>query len=477
MAGVKLCTGMARTGYDALGLTRNVTMTFGAVLIVAMTLVYMRYCWQSVTLIDPIAVPPGLGTDGVTAATAQQQFNEDLLSILDSASGVMPTEIHQSIVDSGQEELHLEIPGTGLSVEEIMRAAKELAHRDGHITAQIVRDGKALHMSGRVIRPGGESHAFSADSPDGNVKEVIEAGAKAAMFQYNPYVLASSILDQTQKDCERNGICEYTAATNAYWDVLRSGSLDDTMHLRKWAYLGLSKIAEDKLDFLTEIEHARQAIALDRNFSWARYNWGVALENLGCYAEAREKFSAVIRDKSSYAAGHNALGRQYLRVARLLPQPVISNRVTMPPQANPARLAQLEFEAATALDPRYGEAFRNLGEALGIQGRPDDALTQLQNAVSVDIEHSGKAYEQIEAIEARRGSSEMARHAHQEAVASDWENLWCRGNVQSNDASSHGCGNGFMNVAIQASIHNVPDWPKVDLPDTDCKMYADEGGP
>lgn len=475
--GLDLCANVARASYDALGPMRNVTMAFSIVAVVMLTLMYVNYYWKSVTLVDPIAVPPGFTSEGVTAATAQRQFNEDLLSILDSASEVMPTEIHQSIVDLGQEDLHLEIPGTGISVQEVMEAAKEVFHRDGHITAQIVRDGKALRISGRVIRPGGEAHAFHAVSLSGDVEQVIEEGAKAAMSQYNPYVLASSILDQAQKDCETNAACEYTEATNAYWNVLRSDSLDDKEHLHKWAYLGLSKVAENKLDYLTEIEHARQAIALDRHFSWARYNWGVALENLGCHAEAREKFSEVTRDRYGFAAGHNALGRQYLRMANLLAQPVVSNRLNMPPQANPARLAQIEFEAATSLDPRYGEAFFNLGEALNIQGRPEDALTQLRNALNVDIEHAGNAYRLISVIEERLGSTEMARNARQEAIASDWKNLWCRGDVQSDDAAAHGCSVGFMNGSIQASIHNVVDWPKVNLSDADCRVYANEGGP
>jgi len=462
---------------DEFGQIRNAVIALGVVVVVLLTLAYAFFCWRSVTLIDPIAVPPDFAKDGITATTTQVQFSEDLLSILDSASEVMPTEIHQSIVDNGQQDLHLEIPGTGMSVQEIVKAVKEILHRDGHITAQIVRDGSALRLSGRVTRSGGESREFHAVSLNGDVQQVIQEGAKAAMFRYNPYVLASSILDKAQKDCENNATCEYTEATNAYWNVLRSESLDDNEHLRKWAYLGLSKIAENKFDYLTEIEHARHAISLDRHFSWARYNWGVALENMGCYAEAREKFSEVIRDRDSFAAGHNSLGRQYLRMANSLRQPPISDLRIMPPQANPVRAAQIEFEAATNLDPRYGEAFVNLGEALKIQGKSEDALTQLRHAVNVDFDHAGKAYELIAVIEESQGRAEMARNARQEAIASDWQNHWCRGNIQSDEAAAHGCGVGFVTDAIQASIHNAVEWPKATLPAANCKRYADEDGP
>lgn len=462
---------------DGLGRVRNAAIALGVITVVLLTLAYASCCWHSVTLIDPIAVPPDFSKDGITAATTQNQFNEDILSILDSASEVMPTEIHQSIVDDGQHDLHLEIPGTGMSVQEAVKAAKEMLHRDGHITAQIVRDGSALRLSGRVTRAGGESREFHAISLSGNVQQVINEGAKAAMFRYNPYVLASSILDKAQKNCENNVTCEYTDATNAYWNVLRSDSLGDQEHLRKWAYLGLSKIAENKFDYLTEIEHARHAVSLDRHFSWARYNWGIALENMGCHAEAREKFSEAIRDRKSFAAAHNALGRQYLQIANHPPQALTSNRRITPPPVNPARTAQFEFEAAIKLDPRYGEAYVNLGEALNMQNKPEDALKQLRNAVRVDIDHAGKAYELIAMIEQSQGLDQMARNAHQEAIASDWEDHWCRGDVQSDDAATHGCSVGFMTDAIQTSIHNAVEWPKSNFPAVDCKAYADESNP
>jgi anaerobic glycerol-3-phosphate dehydrogenase len=71
----------------------------------------------------------------------------------------------------------------------------------------------------------------------------------------------------------------------------------------------------------------------------------------------------------------------------------------------------------------------------------------------------------------------MARNADQAAVASDWENRWCRGSIQSGDAVAHGCGSGFTSVAVQASLHNVQEWPKVSFSEADCKQYASEGGP
>jgi tetratricopeptide (TPR) repeat protein len=473
----RLFAHIARLSFHGLDNIQKVMIAVGVIAVVALGGAYACRGWRSVTLINPITIPDDLVKEGFSSTTMQRQFTENLLSILDSASSVMPTEIHSAIQESGQQEVHLEIPGTGISLQDTMTAAKSMFQRDGHITAEIVRDGKALRLSGRVTRPGGESHEFHAESLSGNVQQVTWEAAKAAMNTYSPYVLASSILDQAQKECEQRRACEYTDAANAYDEVLRSDSADDKRVLAKWAHLGLSKIAENKFDYLTEIEHTRDAIMLDPNFSWARYNWGVALEKMGCSAEALVKFSEVTRDRDSFAAGHNALGRQYLQVAERLPQPVTSDRLRMPPQANPARLAEEQFEAATVLDPRYAEAFINLGEALKIQGKPQEALEKLRKAIVVDREHAGRAYAQIAAIDERLGDTEMASSARQEAIASDGQNAWCSGNPEADDSTLHGCSKAQLKRAVQTSIHNVADWPDTRFAPEDCKKYANENGP
>jgi hypothetical protein len=233
---------VARTSYHALDRIQKVMIAAGVVTVVLLAVAYAGWGWRSVTNIDPIATPDDLAKNGFSAVAVQSQFNDDLLSILDSASSVMPTEIHDTIQDSGQQDLHLEIPGTGMSVQDTVTAAKGVFHRDGHITAEIVWDGPVLRISGRVTRPGGEAHEFHAESLSGNAQEVIREGAKAAMYTYNPYVLASSILDQAQKDCEKNISCDYTdpKQTGPNWPNdsskrRRPWTLDTPKRLSTWA--------------------------------------------------------------------------------------------------------------------------------------------------------------------------------------------------------------------------------------------------
>jgi tetratricopeptide (TPR) repeat protein len=140
-------------------------------------------------------------------------------------------------------------------------------------------------------------------------------------------------------------------------------------------------------------------------------------------------------------------------------------------------LAQRQFEAATALDPRYAEAFINLGNVLNVQGRSTEALEQFRKAVVVDWEHAGRAYAKIAATEKGLGEAELARSARQEAIVSARQNEWCGGNPDVDDATLHGCSKDNLSEAVQASVQNAPDWPDAPFAPADCKTYANETGP
>ena len=129
------------------------------------------------------------------------------------------------------------------------------------------------------------------------------------------------------------------------------------------------------------------------------------------------------------------------------------------------------------MDPRFSEAFINLGEALNVQGRSKEALEQFRRAVAVDWEHAGLAYAKIAATEKDLGEAELARSARQEAIVSDRQNEWCGGNPDGDDATLHGCSKAHLSELVQAFVQNMPDWPDAPFAPADCKTYANETGP
>lgn len=464
-----------QSAFRGLGYLQKGLVTIGVVAAVGVCLVYASSGLRSVTIVEPIATPGDLAAKGFTALTSQSRFSEDMLSMINSASAVMPTEIHDTLEEEGTKDLHLEVPGTGMSVQDVVTAIKDITRRDGRITAEIVRDGKVLRLFGRVVRPGGEAYLFDAYSESGDVDEVILRGARAAMRIYSPYILASSVFDQAQKECEAGTSCQYTNAANEFENVLKSGSPKDQQKLAMWAHLGLSKIAENNLDYLTEIEHARQAIRIGRKFSWARYNWGIALENMGCDEEALEKYRQVTADLDRFATGHNALGREYLKIAN---REYLLTDSSLRLDAQPAELAQREFELAIRHDPRYAEAYVNLGEALELQGKHTEALDRLRAAIALDGEYTSKAYKEVGKIETQLKEQERATTAMEEAMISERRHPQCRGNSETVDADARrSCRSDLSKDELPKFGRHAANWPTAHFEAADCRKYAIENWP
>jgi tetratricopeptide (TPR) repeat protein len=459
---------LATRGFDGMDKAQKTVIAMIVLAVAVFGVIYGYMGWRPVTIIDPIATPDDFGKKGFTAATTQRKFEENLTAILDSASSVMPTEIHEQMQEGGQQDVHLDIPGTGISLQETLATAKALVHRDGRISAEMVAEGNTLVLSGRATRPGGATGPFQATSPIDSIDEVIKKGAAAALSFYSPYVLASSALDEAQKACEK-GTCSFDAAKSDFQHVLESDSADDKK-FAPWAHLGLSKIAEDEADFQNEIEEARAATQLSPHFSWANYNWAVALEHLQCIGQAEEKYREVVKYNDRFAAGHNSLGRLMLASAEAEPVPAQLERPSFTMQTQLAHDAEIQFHAATSRDPQYAEAFVNYGVALRLQGRYEEALKALRWATVIDPERAGRAFSQMAVVADIQKQPDVAIVARKKANLADEHNASCRSNDAPNERAMHGCsdlplitGNESAPARIAAKPHFEP---------VDCQKLA-----
>jgi tetratricopeptide (TPR) repeat protein len=428
---------LATRGFDGMDKAQKTVIAMIVLAVAVFGVIYGYMGWRPVTIIDPIATPDDFGKKGFTAATTQRKFEEKLTAILDSASSVMPTEIHEQMQEGGQQDVHLEIPGAGISFQETLAAAKALFHRDGRISAEMVAEGNTLVLSGQAMRPGGATRPFQATSPIDSIDEVIEKGAAAALSIYSPYVLASAALDKAQKACDK-GICSFDAAKSDFQHMLESDSADDKK-FAPWAHLGLSKIAEDEADFQNEIEQARAATQLSPHFSWANYNWAVALEHLRCIRQAEEKYREVVKYNDRFAAGHNSLGRLMLASAEAAPTPAQLERSSFATRTQLAHDAEVQFLAATSRDAQYAEAFVNYGVALRLQERYAEALKALRWATVIDPEHAGRAFSQIAVVADIQKQPDMAAVARKKANLADEHNASCRSNDAPSERALHGC--------------------------------------
>ncbi|MDN7183420.1 tetratricopeptide repeat protein [Caballeronia sp. SEWSISQ10-4 2] len=461
---------LATRGVDWMDKAQKIVIAMIVLAVAVFGFIYGYMGWRPVTIIDAIATPDDFGKKGFTAATTQRKFEENLTAILDSASSVMPTEIHEQMQEGGQQDVHLEIPGAGISLQETLAAAKALFNRDGRISAEMVVEGNTLVLSGRAMRPGGATKPFQATSPTDSIDEVIAKGAAAALSIYSPYVLASATLDKAQKACDK-GACSFDAAKSDFQHMLESDSADDRK-FAPWAHLGLSKIAEDEADYQNEIEHARAATQLSPHFSWANYNWAVALEHLQCFPQAEEKYREVVKYNDRYAAGHNSLGRLILASAEAAPAPAQLERSSLATRTERAHEAEVQFLAATSRDPQYSEAFVNYGVALLLQERYAQALKALRRATVIDPEHAGRAFSKIAVVADIRKQPDMAAVARKKAELADKHNASCRSNDAPSERALHGCSDLPPITGSESTMVRISAKPHFDA--VDCqKLGAD----
>lgn len=174
-------------------------------------------------------------------------------------------------------------------------------------------------------------------------------------------------------------------------------------HYRQWALLAASKISEDQGDYENEINLAREGTEEMSDFSWAYYNWGVALTELGCDQGAIRAFSRTISLNGTYDAAYNARGRVHLLRAEAL------SRAGEGYQKEERDKAIRDFTKAFALNADYAEAQVNLGKTYELNPQEEhraqiefEAVTETKNSPQ-----AARAYQQLAIMEREQGQEAM----------------------------------------------------------------------
>lgn len=120
------------------------------------------------------------------------------------------------------------------------------------------------------------------------------------------------------------------------------------------------------------VEHGREALRLNRDYSDSRNNLGIAIEMIanqladrGRHQEAVGQYREALQFKPDNAEAHNNCGTS-LRALGEVDQAIE------------------EYRAALRIKPLYANAMINLGNALWQQGRQDEAIEQYRAAISAE---------------------------------------------------------------------------------------------
>jgi tetratricopeptide (TPR) repeat protein len=337
---------------------RTLLLNVGVFILIAI-LICIAFGHHASVIIGDIDVgqPGGLSTAENEAL--HRRMTEAFRAAYRLGGDAMPEQVVNGSIADEANQIDFDIPEIGISFSKLVGYIPKLLHmdRDASVDGKLTStdpNGYALHAT--LTDSNG---AVTFDGTDGDLDALFLKAASQLMRSRNPYVYASALSVNERKSCYADDRdCDFPQATLVYESIYKGNATGQHPdHYREWALLADSKIREDESDFDREIELAKQAIEGWSDFSWAYYNWGVALAELGCYDGAIRAFSKMISLKSAYAAAYNARGRIYLFKAESASRDGQGN------QTADRRMALHDFKAAIAANSDYTEAQVNLGKA------------------------------------------------------------------------------------------------------------------
>jgi tetratricopeptide (TPR) repeat protein len=129
-------------------------------------------------IVDAFSVPPDLAQSGMTgsvlAARVLDRFGEMDSSTLTLAEGVSAFHVNN------REEAHVEIPETGISIDELDHYLHRWLGHATHVTGELVRNGKSLSLTVRFGDQPGLTASGVPDQLDGLIEKTAENIFRAA---------------------------------------------------------------------------------------------------------------------------------------------------------------------------------------------------------------------------------------------------------------------------------------------------------
>jgi hypothetical protein len=140
--------------------------------------------WQAKTshalVIEPISAPAELTAQGLTPNVLSAQLLDKLRTMQAGTDSARAPDTFQ--VNWG-DDIKVEIPPTGVSIGELLRALRRWLGHDVHISAETYRRGPDLALTARVGSLAGQTFT----SPDGDLDRLMQQAAESIYANTQPY--------------------------------------------------------------------------------------------------------------------------------------------------------------------------------------------------------------------------------------------------------------------------------------------------
>ncbi|WP_109479590.1 tetratricopeptide repeat protein [Paraburkholderia sp. C35] len=451
--------------------------------------------FDPLTLVEPIAVSDDFRRQGYTDQTLQHLLVDTISDLRKEAESVTPANDTEHVLSEFKLP-DFTVPGTGLSVRPLIEFARTLLKRDSSVYGTVVGTPSSFAVMLTLRDPDGRTVALGNDVPPDTgtqpnvtnesqaMRHALRQAALTILQHQSPLLHASYLTQMEQKRCLTGATpCQFDDVREAFAQIAAGSGRDASGASKEdnaWAMLALSKLDTYARDYEGSIRHARHIVEMsDELYSWQRvrpwayYNWGVALNDMGCYQQAADVLRRAVDLHKDYAPAHNALGRAWLALAQ---KPMLAG---MASQAHDYRAGAVrEFRIAIEKSPGYQEAYVNLGDALRLPSMKtglvsaaaiDEARDAYRNAVALNLDDAGRAYERLASLHDGAFAKTAARITRSRTqcatgMARSLLESWGCSDAQIEAGASKDAP-GMQPVTMQAAAHNqICSRPDLTLP-------------
>jgi tetratricopeptide (TPR) repeat protein len=220
---------------------RAATFVFGMTIATGFSYMVWNAAHSNSLVVEAFSVPPDMASRGVTGQALAGRLLDQLAGM---ESQTLSSRAPRSYANSwSQNELKVDIPETGISLQQLDRFLRDQLGHDIHITGEIMRTPAGLSVSARAGGAGAE------------IIEGAESDLNALMLK-----ASESVYRLTQPYRYGIYLAEHGRASEAmalYRSMAQTGPRDE----RTWAYFGWGNLERENAGIETVLKLSRQAVA------------------------------------------------------------------------------------------------------------------------------------------------------------------------------------------------------------------------
>ena len=219
-------------------------LALAAALLVALIVAIVVHASRTDALVvQSFRVPPSLEAKGLNGEVVATQVLDKLAELQQRTESVRPASTY---ANNWENDLKIDIPNTGATADQVWKLLRSWLGNETRISGEVVESGQGLVLTARV---GGTPGQRFTD-PAANLDLLVTQGAEFIYKKTQPYRYSVYLQSFPERTKERREVLEELATNSSETE-------------RKWAYLGLNRLAMEDGDFRGALALARKALAVE----------------------------------------------------------------------------------------------------------------------------------------------------------------------------------------------------------------------